>query len=818
MIKHYFILSVRSIVRNKVFSLINITGLTVGLMAFFLITQYVSFETGFDRFHSDYQRLFRVVTEQRQNGEVINTSATSYLGVRQLIQENFPDVKSTGFSEMPFDLGITFGYRGKPHWQSGRIIQADSGFFNVFPHLLAKGNPGHMLREAREIVLSEKIAKNTFGDDDPLQQQLEDVADLDEGPHTALQVSGVFRDLPADSHLHFDVILPLGRAWDTVSHYWDTPGLHTYIRVPENTSIEGVEARLNMLLTDVSEKFPNIQGTQVRLQPITDIHLRPGIGDELEQRTDVALPLILSAIAICILFIAWINYINLEMARFVTQAREVGVRRVIGSTRRELALQFVIRYFCLNIIAFTLAVAGLRVIIPHLSYFTGIPVSQLDFSHVGTWTTALLLYLAGSILAGAYPVLLLLKLNPAAIMKGTPAGGGPGRLRTSLVVVQYVTSISLIVFVTIANQQLDFMKVFDKKIDIDRVLVIENPLAYTDQFEGNWDSFPALMNVLQTNPAIGEVSCSSNVPGRDINFTLVNEIKRSKEDPYDPRRFKLLFIDYNYIPLYGLKVTAGRNYLQSEAENDNTGRIILNEAAVRALGFKSADEAINQNIYFRLWNFMKPQIEIVGILEDHHHQAIKEEVLPTIYFLNMGAHQLAYFSVRLNKGANTQAAIEFIEGSYKHLFPQNPFNYFFAKDLYEQQFDSEIHFARIFGLFSWVASFLACLGILGITLFETNRRLKEISIRKVLGASGRNIITLLSKNSVGVVFISLAMAVPLAYYASSQWLMSYPVRIGLTALPFVIAAGSITLLTFIASAVQTFKAAQSNPIDHLKNE
>lgn len=770
MIPHYIALSFRSILRNKVFSLINITGLTVGLVAFILITQYVSYETGFDRHIADHEKIFRVVQQQVENGEITNKSAMTFFGIRQLVRENFPDVQTTAFAKIPIDLGITFSRDGEPIWYPGEMFQADTAFFRVFSNLLVEGDPVNALKPPGALVLSQKVATSTFGNERAVGKTLGDLGDND-NDNVDFEVKGVFRDLPLDSHMHFDAVIPMDRSWDTLSNYWIYPGAHTYIKINDNTHANDIESRLNALLAQTASTFPNVKGVQVVLQPLTDINLQPGIEADLESRTDVALPLILSAVALCILFIAWINYINLETARFVTQAREVGVRRVIGSTKTDLALQFIVRYVCLNLISLAIAAVGIWILIPHFSYVTGIPLSKLNFSNYETWLTALGLYLVGSAVAGVYPVLLLLRLNPAAIMKGSVNTGRTGAVRTSLVVVQYVTSISLIAFVAIANQQLDFMKVTDKKLDVDQVLAIENTQAYTGELNGKIASFA---NELKSDSAIAAASSSSNIPGRSINFALVNEMKRSKQDPFDPTRFKLLFIDYNYIPLYGLKLKAGRNYLPSEELNDNTGRIIVNEAAIRALGFKSPEDAINRMIYFKLWDFMKDQIEIVGILEDHHHQAVKNIVEPTIYFLNMGKFQQVYYSVKLNKGADPQEAIKFISATYKKMFPKLPFNYFFVDEFYQKQFDSEVHFARVFGIFSGIASLLACLGILGITLFETSTRLKEISIRKVLGASVTGIVALLSKNSIKVVMISLIIAVPLAYYGASQWLLNYP--------------------------------------------
>lgn len=820
MISHYISLSFRSILRNKTFSFINITGLAVGLIAFFLIIQYVSFEMGFDRFHKDHEQVYRVVHQQVKNGEVVNTSATSYMGIRKLIYENFPGVIATGMSRTPIDLGITYGYKGRTIWTHGVLMMADSALFKVFPDLLLKGDPATALNAERQIILSEKLTKNTFGEEDPLHKVLDDLSDIDDTEdNVVIEVTGVFKDLPAESHMHFDAVRGIGSNWDTARFYWDNPSLHTYIRVPENADLNSIQSRLNVLLTGIAKDFPNTAGTQVLFQPIDDIHLTPGIGDELQPSSDISLPLILSAIALCILFIAWINYINLETARFVTQAKDVGIRRVIGSSRKELALQHIIRYLILNVIAFCIAFVGIIVIIPHFSNITGIPVDSLSFSRPVVWVSAMALYLGGSVLVGFLPALLLLKVNPAAIIKGNILPGSrSGSLRTSLVVVQYVASVSLIIFVVVASEQLNFMRSANKKLDTGRVIAIENSLAYSGKFEGNWSTYPALQDALMKHPGIKQMCMSSNVPGRTINFTLVNQIKQKDTDPYDPTRFKLLFIDHNYMDLYGVKLKAGRSYRYSSVKNydENNAVIVLNESAIRALGFASAEEAVSKHIWVDLWG--STDREIIGVVEDHYHTSVKQAVPPTLYYPNDAAHQQVYFSVKLNEGADVQETLSFIEDAYKKVLPQNPFTYFFIDELYEKQFQSELHFARIFAIFSGVALFLACLGILGITLFEANTRLKEISIRKVLGASVTSIVGILSKKHVRVIVISLLVATPIACYASSQWLSGYPVRITLTWMPFAIAGVSIAVLTFAASIVQTLRAASSNPVDHLKDE
>jgi putative ABC transport system permease protein len=298
----------------------------------------------------------------------------------------------------------------------------------------------------------------------------------------------------------------------------------------------------------------------------------------------------------------------------------------------------------------------------------------------------------------------------------------------------------------------------------------------------------------------------------------VNEIKKNKTDPFNPTRFKLLFIDHNFIPLYGLKLKAGRNYLPGNKDEENNGRIILNESAIYALGFNSIEEAIGKEVSFPLWSWMKPKSEIIGIVEDYHHESIKRPVMPMIFFLNLRGFQQVHFSVRVNAGSNPAEALSYIESTWKKVFPERPFRYFFLDDYYDQQFKSELHFGRVFGLFAGVAVFLACLGVLGITLFEANARLKEVGIRKVLGASVKNILALLSKEHFRVAMISSVAACPLIYLLASQWLTNYPVRINVTAIIFALPIAVVVLLIVVTSSFLTWKVATSNPVDHLKHE
>jgi putative ABC transport system permease protein len=327
-----------------------------------------------------------------------------------------------------------------------------------------------------------------------------------------------------------------------------------------------------------------------------------------------------------------------------------------------------------------------------------------------------------------------------------------------------------------------------------------------------------LKNKLVENHFVKNATSSSAIPGQEINEDFVNRLKRNLHDPFDPTRYKVLFVDYDFIPFYGLKLKAGRNYSLENGDEENWNKVILNERAIYALGFTSLQEAINQEVNFHLWGGQFEKYKIVGIVEDYHQEAVKKAIYPTILSLNHDRFQQVFYSVKLNAGSNPREALDFIERSWKEVFPGKPFEYYFQDDYYDQQFKSELHVGRIFGLFAGVAVFIACLGILGVTLFEANSRLKELSIRKVLGATLSSLVVLLSSAYFKLVVLASLISAPLIYLSASEWLMNYPARIDMSPWFFLLPLFALVLLVILSSGFQTVKAARGNPVDHLKYE
>ena len=825
LILNYFKIAYRHLMHSKAFSLINVLGLTVSITAFSLIIQYVSFEMSYDRFYTDSERTYRVALERCKNGEVQSASSSNFAGLRTMLRENFPEVDAaTGFYKTPANTGVFFKYKGRIYNELGGELNADSSFFNVFPDLLQKGNAATALVDPHSMVLTQSMARKIFGNEEPVGQHLQ--MPNDEDRETDIVITGVIKDFPDNSHIHANFIVPLVYDWNRQTE-WSQDFLHTYIRIKEGVDPKQFNDHLNQVYRKLEPMNPEMKGTRNFLQPITSIHLTSQMQDEIEVNGSQNLVYIASAIGLIILIIAWINYVNLETARFAARAREVSVRRIIGSGMSNLALQFLVEYFCVLFASIGLAAIVVSFLLPQFSYLTGVPVASLQWSEPSAWLTGLGILIAGSIVAGIYPALFLLRSNPVAALKGN-FGTSRGRtVRRSLIVIQFSSSLTLMACVLVMNNQLDYMRTADKKFDVNHVVTLRNPTAYSnEEVIEKHSAYRALENSLLENASVQMVASSSAIPGTEIGFTYVNLLKRNANDPYDPTPFKTLFIDYNYIPFYGLKLLAGRNFNPpipaqnwiNPWEDENWLTIILNESAIRALGFNSPGEAVDQIVEFENFEDHFQKHKIIGVVEDYHHEAVKKGILPMILSPNYGSFQQVYYSIRLHPASDPEHAIDDIRRSWNAVFPDKPFEYSFLDNYYDQQFKSEIYTKRIFSIFAGIAVSIGCLGILGMTLFETNARIKEISIRKVLGASSTTLIALLSRDNLRLVLLSSIIAAPLIYFIAQEWLSTYPMRIEMSLLFFLLPILIILLVVGGTSSVQTIHAANTNPVDHLKNE
>ena len=489
-------------------------------------------------------------------------------------------------------------------------------------------------------------------------------------------------------------------------------------------------------------------------------------------------------------------------------------------------MQFLVEYFCITALAILVAGGIVASTSFTFSDLTGAPVDLSVFYSSQVGKVALLVILSGTVVTGIYPGLFLIKLKPAQALRGSfNTNLGRGFVRRPLLIIQFSASIILMAFLLLVDSQLDYMQVTNKKIEVEKVIAIRNPVAYADkEVVEKYDHFKLLRDKLMSHASVGMVTTSSAIPGAEIGFTYVDLIKRNSTDPYDPTGYKTMFVGENFLPVYGIKLLAGRNFTLDNKtsyvepwERKDWLKIIINEKAAKTLGFTSAQDAVNQIVKFKAFDDFEDH-EIIGVIEDYHHEAARKDISPIILKGNFNSYQQVYYSIRLNAGVDPRQAIDDINRSWKDIFPEYPFEYFFLDDYYDQQFKPERQFRSVFTFFATVAIFIACLGVLGMALFESNARIKEISIRKILGASAASLLALLSRDQVRCIILSCMISFPAIWYGADVWLSSYPLQVGFSPMLLILPAVIIASAVIVLSVVQALKVVVSNPVDHLKSE
>lgn len=504
--------------KNKVFSLINLSGLAISMAAAFLILQYLSFELSYDQFHDNKNEIFRVTYQHHENGELKNTSAGTFYGVGSFMKEHFPEVKAfVRFYKWPANTGVLLMAENKIYNERNYLF-GDLDFFNVFSSLLIQGDASSCLSNPNSIIISERLALKMFGTSDVMGRTINNLDQKRE----ELIITGIMQDVPENSHFALDVVRP--RDWIPDGSEWKYFREWTYVTIDEGTAIPDFENRLNEALRKDQKNNPYYKGASMSLQRITDIHLHSHLKDEINPNSVPATMYVIIGVFLVILVIAWINYINLETARFITRIKEVGVRRIIGSTKKELVLQFFIQYLCLNVAAALVACVLVYSVMPYFPFIAGVPIRAVQLSVPWLWLISLGIFISGTLLTGIYPALLLLKFNPVASLKGKLTRSVHGIfLRKSLLVFQFVSSITLIAFLMVISRQLTFMRNTNGNVNLSQILTIYNPTnysAYEDSLRKEKND--VFRNKLLSNPATVNLTTSSAIPGEPVGFTYVD--------------------------------------------------------------------------------------------------------------------------------------------------------------------------------------------------------------------------------------------------------------------------------------------------------
>ena len=830
MLRNYFKVAYRNLLKNKVFSLVNVFGLAIGMSACFFIFLYVHFELSYDGFHKNADNLYRVPITVTGSTTNSSNQATNHPGVGPAMKKEFPEVidfaraaplhlvmNAAMISYMDGNRTTTFN--------EDRIWMADPSFLTMFSFPFVEGDPKTALTGANSIVISHSTARKYFGSENPLGKT------LSLNRETPFKVTGVFKDVPENSNLKFDMLTSFQVLQFTIfklvdpgkylDNTWIWPEFYTYVQLAPGTDPRKLESQLPAFvdrhLGDEMKKLD--YACQFHLQPIRDIHLKSDYSREAETNGSEKEVYFLSIIGVFILVIAWINYINLSTAKSVERAREVGLRKVVGAGRIQLIVQFIMESAIINFLA--LGVAGMIVWIgfPLFSELTGKDISD-QFADSGLlqqplfWLSLAGAFGFGAFVVGAYPAFILSAFRPVLVLKGRLFQSTKGiMLRKSLVSFQFILSILLIAGAITLYSQLSYMRQQSLGYSQDQVLVLKAPAIYDSTIS---DKMAAFKTEVLKNHAVADVSVSTEIPGKTIvDRNTVRKISDNETFNFTPA---LVAVDEHFINTYQIGMAAGRGFLPGESSvisKDQLARVVVNEEVVKALGYKNDQAAINQPVIFR-YRMDDIRAQIIGVMKNYHQRSLKEGYDPILYYYPKEIHW-SYISIHLNTGHLSQDMASF-ENLYKNIFTGNAFEYFFLDDYFDRQYQDDQRFGKIFSLFTGLAIFVACLGLLGLSSFIIRLRTREIGVRKVLGASIYSLLVLCSKDFVKLVGLASLIATPVVYFLANRWLNNYAFHIHLNWIIFIVPPLSLLVISLLTISLHSVKAALANPVKSIKAE
>ncbi|MDR6943214.1 ABC transporter permease [Mucilaginibacter pocheonensis] len=795
MLKNYFKTAWRNLIKHKVFSLINICGLAIGVAAFWLITLYVADEWSYDRYNTRADRIFRVVQHATWNGGRLNMAVTS-APFAPALKNDYPEVEEAIRIDAEGGGKITFGDK---KMTEGGLCFTDHAIFNVFSFHFLYGNAATALLKPASIVLTKTLAEKIFGD---AASALDKTVLIENMPTT---VTGVIADVPANSHFTFTGLRSFPANY---TDKWSNSNLYTYVLLKDHDNFRKIEAGSGAFFSKYLKGDMGPVNYQLELQPLTSIHLHSNLDYELGNNGNITYVYVFGAVAILILVIAVINYVNLTTARSSVRVREVGVRKVIGSSKKQLMFMFFAESVMLTAIATLLSCIAIQFVLPYFNQLSGKSLVLLQFGLAKTTLAFVLFSLGTGILSGLYPALLLSGFRTIPAMKGQMGGQYSTMLfRKSLVVFQFIITIVMIAGSFIIYQQLRY--VMNKDLGFNKAQV----LTFHINDKSARAKIAAIKSQLMQNPAVESVGVAGNPIGTNyigsVNFNLGPD---GKVNP-DSKVVENLIIDEDFIPTMQIEMDKGRNF-SADMGTDKSESIIVNQTLVNDLGWKDAVGKMVRTGVDEKGNVITQKI--IGVVKDFNTYSLQHKVAPMVMQMPASANDGDNLYVRVEKN-NIPATLNYISKIYGRFDIENKIEYQFLDQNFARQYQSEQKQGSILVIFTILAISIACLGLFGLVTFTAEQRVKEIGIRKVLGASVTSIVTLLSKDLIKLVLVATIMASPLAWYGMSKWLQEFAYRIDIQWWVFGAAGMATILIALVTVGVQSIKAAMANPAKSLKS-
>ena len=797
--------SIRSMNRNRGFAFLNIAGLTIGLASCLLMVLYINHELSFDKFHSKKDRIYRVLTHTKAlESDGGGTNITTGWPIGQILASDYPEIEDVvyirNFPE------YTIKHQGQ-YFQERSMI-ANQSFLDVFDFNVLEGNPERALTSPNQVVITNRLKQKYFGEELALGKTLTLQDSL------IFTVSGVVEDIPKNSHITFDFLISfpswlLGQTeFNTTSHWLDW-NMNNYIMIKEGTDVTELEEKIAGIYMDgVGDYFTSLGfRAEVGLEPLTDIYLLSGIGNNLGPRSSLNTLYLLSGIAAFILLLACINFMNLSTARSLERAKEVGVRKTLGSGKGFLIGQFLSESTIMAFISMLFAIGLAIVAMPYFNELT-----SNTFVWYNILTPTIVFAMLGLIafigfLSGLYPAFVLSSFKPIQALKDNiQNNGSKSGVRKTLVTFQLAISCGLIVCTLVVFEQLNFMQSNDPGFNRDQVIVLN-----TTQTSGLDQSlqYELVKNELQSHSAIHRVSATQATPGRSGWRSIL--AYGEQQTPDVSTTIEYLSVDYDYVDFFGLELVAGRNFTP-ELDATSTPGVLVNEAALTAFGWNSADEALGNHVITINGLLNNP---VIGVIKNYHQRGLQQDIQPAVYVIN--PNNYTYYAAAFNPRETTEV-IEHLQSVWNTFYAGYNFEYFFLDSDYARLYRRETRLSRIYTTFAIMAILIACLGLFGLTAFSTSRRVKEIGIRKVFGASVFHISLLITKSYFPLIIISFLIAVPFSYLFMNNWLEDFAYRISIGIPVFVITFALIFLVTILTTGSQSLKAALANPVNSLKDQ
>jgi putative ABC transport system permease protein len=790
MLKNLIKTAIRHILKHPGYSILNILGLTLGIASALFLIIYVSDEVSYDRYHEKADRIYRVSSKITEPDDQF-TWIIAQIPFGPQVVKDYPEVQSF-VRFIPFNRAL-FKYEDK-EFNEEQFYYVDSTLFDIFSYKVLKGEVKSALTEPKKIILTKKTASKYFGTSDPIGKV------LISGTNT-YEVTGVIEDVPSNSHFRFDAIASRNNLPKQIGN-WGNFGVFTYLLFPENFDVKAFEKKMQGMYDAYMKTIFEAMKIKIeyKLEPLTRIHLYSTNQSEPEPTGSITYVYIFAIVAVFLVLIAAINYMNLATARSTRRAREVGLRKVVGSRRGPLISQFLSESIVLTVISLVISIIIVMALMPRFNILAGKSFDLHVIYNPVVLLSIISVILVVGIIGGSYPAFFLSRFSPVTVLKGVITQGTAGSLfRKILVVIQFAISVVMIVCTLVVFRQLNYLKTMDQGYDQKNVIGLElNNQSMVRKY-------PVLKAALLENRDIKNVG-STNTPVGEGSGKVIFNIE--SDQGMSRRGVNFAVVDYDFIKTLGIKIASGRDF-QKDMPSDTLRGVIVNETFVTRMGWK---EPLGKKVELGDSNTIRAQV--VGVMKDYHQTGMYNSV-ESLLLINRPNNNVVY--IKLN-GENTQATISFIESKWKEIFPDQPFTYTFLSERFNRQFEADEKRGKIFTIFTMLTILIACLGLFGLASYMVEQRTKEIGIRKVFGANESIILMLISRDFLVLVFLAILIAVPASYYFMYQWLQNYVYKTKIAVPLFIIAALLTIVITFLTISYKAYQASVLNPASSLKTE